>query len=184
MKHWCLNESMSIILSMTLVNTHGLAHWAERAHLLYIRKQKDSFPGGVSFYCLVKVSPKWFPCWYCFCKLLSTWWSDTVISFLWCFKLLNIIININAFSWILIFFNCLQIIFNGISRFLMYIIIVSRQRSVSGLWVKFNINFLSSMLWHFGIETGTVRILVVMSGRFMFCLPSLITHPIVLAITE
>ena len=57
-------------------------------------------------------------------------------------------------------------------------------RSVSGWWVHFRIKFLSYVLWHFGIDTGTVRRLVVMAGHFIFCLPCFWTLPIMLAIME
>ena len=76
------NGSMSRILSSTLVNTRDLAHCVAWALSPCIWKQKYHFPGGGSFYWNIQVSPKWFRCWYCSYKLLSTWLIDTVIIFL------------------------------------------------------------------------------------------------------
>ena len=109
MTHWCSNESMSRILSISLVNTRDLAHCAVWALLPYVWKQIYSFPGGgIVFTSVCKFLLNYF--------CISIDWVLVEVT-LWLFllcvtKLFSIIINSNVWNCILFFFNCLHIIFH------------------------------------------------------------------------
>ena len=118
MIHFCSNESISIILSITLVNTRDLAHCATWALLLSIWKQKYYFPGGGFFFDWhMQVYPKWYMCWCCSYKWLVNWWSDTVTIFLGVSNYLEssstATFEINSWS----FFYCLYILFQWCQQF-------------------------------------------------------------------
>ena len=109
----------------------------------------------------------------------------TLWLFSWCFKRFIIVINSNVFNCILIIFLIVcRFFLNGASMSLMYNIIGSRRRSFSVWWVKFHIIFLSFLFWNFEIDTGTLIILVVMCGYFLFYMPSFWNIQITLAIME
>ena len=99
------------------------------------------FPGGGSFstdMCKFLISDS------CVDVVPINAWSPSELT-LWffclCFKLLSIIFNSNVCYWILIILRIIwRLFFNAVSRFLMYSRSVSRQHSVSGLWVKCHIN--------------------------------------------
>ena len=112
--------------------------------------------------------------WCCSYKCLGPCWSDTVINFPWCLKLLSIIINSNVCNLILmIFLFFCRFSFNGVSRFLMYIINGIRRHSNSVWWVKCHINAVISCvvtLWNWDRDcnniSSRVRLISVLFSKF------------------
>ena len=98
MTHCLSNWSMSIILSITLVNTRDLSHCAAWEILPYIWKEKYYFLVEEFLDWWVKFSLELFLSWFCYYKFLGTCWTYTVIIFSWCLKRLSIIINSNVYN--------------------------------------------------------------------------------------
>ena len=94
MTHFCSNDSISRIKSITLVNACDLEHCVSWAVLPSIWKQRYYFTGGGSFWPGLWVL---FLCWYCSesdpNKILGNWCGDTVIVSFGSFKGLFIVIT-------------------------------------------------------------------------------------------
>ena len=145
--------------------------------------QKNLFLAEKVFDWRMEVSHKNFLHWRCQYKWLGTWWSDNVIIFYWCFKLLNILINRNVCTWILIVFGIFcRPFFNDVNMFLMYSSSGNRWLSVSGVWLKYHIIVFISYdvtIWNWDSDCRKSSSNVI---YFYVLMPSLWTRLILLAI--